>query len=78
MLFITAAILALIMVGAALWVVLTPDLLQAIIIFAVVSLIASALFLWMNAPDVAITEAAIGAGLTTAIFLFTYRRIQDK
>lgn len=78
MLFITAGILALIMVGAALWVVLTPDLLQAIIIFAVVSLIASALFLFMNAPDVAITEAAIGAGLTTAIFLFTYRRIQDK
>lgn len=78
MLFVTAGILALIMVGAALWVVLTPDLLQAIIIFAVVSLIASALFLFMNAPDVAITEAAIGAGLTTAIFLFTYRRIQDK
>jgi len=78
MLLFVAGILSLIMVGAAIWVVLTPNLLQAIIIFAVVSLIASALFLFMNAPDVAITEAAIGAGLTTAIFLFSYRRIHDK
>lgn len=78
MLFLAAGILSLIMVGAAIWVVLTPNLLQAIIIFAIVSLISSALFLFMNAPDVAITEAAIGAGLTTAIFLFSYRRVNDK
>ncbi len=78
MLLFTVGILALLMVGAAIWVVLTTDLLKAIIIFAVVSLIASALFLFMNAPDVAITEAAIGAGLTTAIFLFSYRRINES
>ncbi|MFA6942134.1 MAG: hydrogenase subunit MbhD domain-containing protein [Clostridiaceae bacterium] len=70
-----ASILSIIMVLAAIWVVLTPNLLQAIIIFALVSLVASALFLFMQAPDVAITEAAIGAGMSTAIFIFSYKRI---
>lgn len=71
----TASILSIIMILAAIWVVITPNLLQAIIIFALVSLAASALFLFMQAPDVAITEAAIGAGMSTAIFIFSYKRI---
>lgn len=74
MIYITS-ILSVIMVLAAVWVILTPNLLQAIIIFSLVSLIASALFLLMQAPDVAITEAAIGAGMSTAIFIFSYKRI---
>lgn len=71
----TASILSIIMILAAIWVVITPNLLQAIIVFALVSLAASALFLFMQAPDVAITEAAIGAGMSTAIFIFSYKRI---
>jgi len=40
----------------------------------VVSLLVSYLFLRMGAPDVAMTEAAIGAALTTVIFLIALRR----
>lgn len=74
MLYVTL-ILSIIMILAAIWVILTPNLLQAIIISALVSLIASALFLFMQAPDVAITEAAIGSGMSTAFFIFSYKRI---
>ena len=34
------------------------------------------LFIMMAAPDVAMTEAAIGSGLTTFIFFFALRKIR--
>jgi len=37
---------------------------------------ASLLFLFLRAPDVALTEAAIGAGLTTYIFILTIRKTE--
>jgi uncharacterized MnhB-related membrane protein len=44
-----------------------------------VSLIASVLFLLLAAPDVAMTEAAIGSGLTTFLFFFVLSRVRgDK
>jgi len=72
-----ASLLSLIMVVTSIWVVTTKSLLKAIIIFAVVSLIASVSFIFMHAPDVAITEASIGAGITTAIFILSYKRITE-
>jgi len=39
-------------------------------------LFASILFVIMAAPDVAMTEAAIGSGLTTFIFFFALRKIR--
>jgi len=50
------------------------DLLNAVIAAALVSLIASILFYFLQAPDVAMAEAAIGAALTTAIFVIAIRR----
>ena len=41
-----------------------------------VSLIASVLFLLLAAPDVAMTEAAIGSGLTTFLFFFVLGRVR--
>jgi uncharacterized MnhB-related membrane protein len=49
------------------------DLLYAVIATGVISLILSALFFLLQAPDVALTEAAIGVALTTIIFLITIR-----
>ncbi|MBK5247346.1 MAG: DUF4040 domain-containing protein [Peptostreptococcaceae bacterium] len=72
-----ASILAVIMVAAAIWVLITPNILNAIIVFAVVSLVASVLFIFMHAPDVAITEASIGAGITSALFILAYKRISE-
>lgn len=59
---------------AALYAVFAKDLLFAAVALGVVSLAASILFFLMNAPDVAITEAAVGAAITTAIYVFAVRR----
>ena len=52
------------------------DLISAVIAAALVSLIASILFYFLQAPDVAMAEAAIGAALTAAIFIIAIRRTQ--
>ena len=54
--------------------VLFKDLINAVVVCAAVSLITSILFYFLQAPDVAMAEAAIGAGLTTAIFIIAIRR----
>jgi energy-converting hydrogenase B subunit D len=41
-----------------------------------VSLLASVQFLLLAAPDVAMTEAAIGSGLTTFLFFFVLNRVR--
>jgi energy-converting hydrogenase B subunit D len=54
----------------------TEDLPIAILAAGLVSLIASVLFLILAAPDVAMTEAAIGSGITTFLFFFVLGRIR--
>lgn len=49
------------------------DLLAASVAFAAFSLLLSLEFYILQAPDVAIAEAGIGAGLTTAIFIIAIR-----
>ena len=44
------------------------DLIGAVILFSAYSLVMSILWLLLNSPDVAITEAAIGAGVTSILF----------
>lgn len=45
------------------------DLLSAVIIFAAYSLVMAIIWQMLGAPDVAITEAAVGAGVTTFLFI---------
>jgi len=45
-----------------------------VIAAALVSLIAAILFYFLQAPDVAMAEAAIGAALTAAIFIIAISR----
>ena len=66
------------MIFGSIWAIVTEKLFRAIVIFGVVSLSSSILFLLMEAPDVAITEAAIGSGITTALFIFTYKKLEVK
>jgi multicomponent Na+:H+ antiporter subunit B len=47
------------------------DVLAAVVAFAAYSLGFALLWLTLQAPDVALTEAAIGAGVTTVLFLLT-------
>jgi energy-converting hydrogenase B subunit D len=50
------------------------DLMNAVIASCLVSLIAAILFYLLQAPDVAMAEAAIGAALVTAVFVIAIRR----
>ena len=56
----------------------TKDLLASAIGLAVFSLLLSLEFYILQAPDVAIAEAGIGAGLTTAVFIMAIRGTSRK
>ena len=47
----------------------------AIIIFTAYSIIMSILWLLLESPDLAITEAAVGAGITGILFYLTLHRL---
>lgn len=67
-------LLGLAMIIAAIAAIYLKDLVAAVIAAGTVSLFASVLYLVMAAPDVAITEAAIGAGISTLVFIIAIRR----
>ena len=69
-------ILIFVMIILAVVTILFKDLINAVVASAVVSLITSILFYFLQAPDVAMAEAAIGAGLTTAIFIIAIRKTE--
>jgi len=50
----------------------------AVISAGLASLFASVVYVVLAAPDVAMTEASIGSGLTTMIFLYAIRKTQGK
>ncbi len=67
-------VLTLILIVAAILTVHFKDLIAAIVASSVISLIASVYFYLLQAPDVAMTEAAVGVGLTTVIFIIAVRK----
>ncbi len=71
---IIVSLLVLAMLVAAVAALIYRDLLSAIIASCLVSLLASILFFFLQAPDVAMAEASIGAALVTAIFVIAIRR----
>ena len=66
-------VMAVILIAAAIYSIRQQNLLYAVLGTGVVSLILSIFFYMLHAPDVAITEAAIGIALTTIIFVITIR-----
>jgi multicomponent Na+:H+ antiporter subunit B len=53
---------------------LVRDVLTAVVVFAAYSLGLAGLWVLFRAPDVGLTEAAVGAGVTTALFLLAISR----
>ena len=52
------------------------NLLSSIIALGATGLFAAAAFLILHAPDVAISEAAVGAALTPLIFIVALRKVK--
>jgi energy-converting hydrogenase B subunit D len=70
-----ALVLVALMLGAAVLVLVFENLIAAIAAASVVSLLLSLLFALLAAPDVALTEAAVGAGLSGAVLAMGLRRL---
>ncbi|MGB5301456.1 MAG: hydrogenase subunit MbhD domain-containing protein [Thiogranum sp.] len=68
-------VIVVVMLCSAVAVLLLKDFLAALAAFSVVSLGLSVLFVILRAPDVAMTEAAIGAGLSSLLFALALRRL---
>lgn len=59
----------------------SKKLINSVIYLSLMSMLAVIAFVVMRAPDVAITEAVIGSGLVTALFIFTLfstQKVGDK
>jgi uncharacterized MnhB-related membrane protein len=69
-------VMCLTMLAGAVVAVWAQSLTVAILAAGLVSLVASVVFLVMASPDVAMTEAAIGSGLTTFLFFFVLGRVR--
>ena len=67
------AIVPLLIVVCAVLVARFQDLIVAVIALAAMSLLVALEFYLLQAPDVAIAEAGIGAAITTAIFVIAIR-----
>ncbi|ASJ15114.1 hydrogenase subunit MbhD domain-containing protein [Thermococcus radiotolerans] len=63
---------------AAIAAVRFKNLVSAVIAMAVFSLILSLEFYILQAPDVAIAEAGVGACLTTAMYLLAIKKTTDE
>ncbi|MFI3213464.1 MAG: hydrogenase subunit MbhD domain-containing protein [Eubacteriales bacterium] len=53
----------------------SKNLLNSILIFMSYSLVMSLIWILLEAPDLAITEAAVGAGITSVLFFVTLKKI---
>lgn len=56
---------------------LAKDSLVCIILFSAYSLVMAVIWILMESPDLAITEAAVGAGVTGILFYATLKRIDQ-
>lgn len=69
-------ILLLFLVICAIAVSFSKNLLNSIIIFMSYSLVMSIIWILLESPDLAITEAAVGAGVTSLLFFVTLKKIR--
>lgn len=54
---------------------LSKNLLVSVVIFMAYSLLMSIMWILLQSPDLAITEAAVGAGVTSVLFFITLKKI---
>ena len=70
-----ALVLVIVMLASAIAVLLLRNPVGAVAAASVVSLALSVLFVLLRAPDVALTEASVGAGLSSLVLALGLRRL---
>ena len=68
-------LMLLFLIVCAVAVCLTRDLLTSVVIYMSFSLIMSVVWITLESPDLAITEAAVGAGITSLLLFLTLKKI---
>ena len=68
-------LMLLFLIVCAIAVCLTKDLLTSVVIYMAYSMIMSVVWIVLESPDLAITEAAVGAGVTSLLFFVTLKKI---
>ena len=71
-------LILLLLVGTAFIVARTNNLFSVAFLAGIVSLLAASLYMILDAPDVAFTEAAVGAGISTIFFLITVSVVEEQ
>ncbi len=71
-------ILCVVILVAAVVSLLLKDLLASSVVFGALSLLLTVVFFLLDAPDVAIAEASIGAALTTVIFVVSVKATKRR
>lgn len=69
------SILFILLIVCAISVSFSRNLLNSIIVFMSYSLIMCIIWVLLESPDLAITEAAVGAGVTSILFFVTLKKI---
>ena len=69
-------ILLLFIIACAIAVAVTRNLLSAVIIFMAQGLVLSVVWIMLRSPDLAITEAAVGAGVSSILMFAALRKIK--
>ena len=69
-------ILLLFIIACAVAVAATKNLLSAVIIFMAQGLVVSIVWILLRSPDLAITEAAVGAGVSSILMFSALKKIR--
>ena len=69
-------ILLLFIIVCAVAVAVTKNLLSAVIIFMAQGLVLSVVWILLRSPDLAITEAAVGAGISSILMFAALKKIK--
>jgi uncharacterized MnhB-related membrane protein len=73
-----ADVLLIFMLILAVLSVVLKNLFGAVVVLSVFSLISCLFFFILGAPDVALTEAAVGTGIGSVVFIWIVRKTRGK
>lgn len=71
-------VLLVLMLVLAVLALVVRDLLVSVILLSVFSLVSCLFFFILGAPDVALTEAAVGTGIGTVVFIWTVHKTRRR
>lgn len=75
---IISIVVGVLLLGIAFMAINAKRLINSVLFLSALSMLAVVSFVLLKAPDVAITEAVIGSGLVTALFVFTLLSVRRR